>query len=83
MDPEMRPEALGRHREPLSASQAEAALQYLEEKLVLLPTERDDWADVLPYLFPGELRPVVERWRGRPSPEAVLDYIRTQRVEPE
>jgi hypothetical protein len=57
-------------------------MQYLEEKYRgLTAWERDAWLEVLPHLRNGELRPLLERWHvnDRPSPYAVLDYLRTQR----
>jgi hypothetical protein len=64
----------------LDSAAIEAALQYLEETLAPLgKEERDEWQDVLIKLRPGELRPAVERWQGRPKPYALLDYVLTAR----
>ena len=79
MDPEMPAHPLTGRRETLDAYQVEAAIQYLQEKYDLLPAEREVWGDVLVHLIPGELRSVVDKWVGRPSPEAVLDYVLTAR----
>ena len=73
----------------LDRDQIEAAVQYVDERWgeldrPLLPGEREEWAGALAYVFEGELRPVLERWStsSRPSPAAVLDYIRTARERP-
>ena len=64
----------------LDHAAVDAAMQHLEESYgSLTPELKDEWADVLRHLLPGELRPVLERWVGIPKPYAVLDYILTKR----
>jgi len=71
----------------LDGHQIEAAVQFVNEQWaevdrLMLPKERADWADVLAYVHAGELKPVIERWATstRPSAQAVLDYILTNRT---
>jgi hypothetical protein len=75
--------------ETLDSHQIEAAIQFVDEHWaesdrLLLPAERDEWAGALAYVFPGELKPVIQRWSTttRPSANAVLDYILTNRDRP-
>jgi len=66
--------------ETLDSAAVEAALQFISEKLGPMPHRvREDWKEILAYLYPGELRPVLEKWEGKPDPHAVLDYIMTNR----
>jgi hypothetical protein len=66
--------------ETLDSAAVEAALEWIAGRFGPLTTSvKQDWEEILGYLYPGELKPVIERWHGTPSPHAVLDYIMTNR----